>query len=182
MAHNARMATPTWTHTFLRALAECGVQREAARVAGVSTAAVVARRKSDPDFEELFLQALEDSVDLLDNAVRSRALHGVEEPVVYQGQLTPVFERDADGEVVVDVATGRPVQAKNADGSPKWLTITKYSDSLAMFVLKGNRRRLYGDKTEIGNIDGKPLVIDETKKVSRIAALMAMAKDRKDLS
>lgn len=181
MAHNARMANQAWTHNFLRALTETGVARSAAAAAGISTAAVSARRKVDPDFEEAYLQALEDSVDLMDHAARSRALHGVEEPVVYQGQLTPVFERDADGEVVVDVATGRAIQAKNPDGSPKYLTITKFSDTLLMFVLKGNRRRLYGDKTEIGNIDGKPLVIDETKKVSRIAALLAMAKERSDL-
>lgn len=176
------MAHYPWTHTFLRALAETGVQRTAAQAAGISTASVVARRKTDPDFEEAYLQALEDSVDLMDQAARSRALHGVEEPVVYQGQLTPVWERDEHGNLALDPATGNPVQAKNPDGSPKWLTITKYSDSLLMFVLKGNRRRLYGDRTEITGAAGGPVQIDEVKKVSRIAALLAMAKDRKDIS
>lgn len=171
-----------WTHKFLQALAQTGVARAAAQAAGVSTAAVHSRRKVDPDFEEAYLQALEDSIDLLDHAARSRALHGIEEPVVYQGQLTPVFERDAEGEVVVDLATGRPVQARNADGSPKWLTVTKHSDALLMFVLKGNRRRVYGDKTEVTGGNGGPIQVDEVKKASRIAALLALARERKDIA
>lgn len=171
-----------WTHAFLKALSETGVISTAARAANVSTSAVSARRKQDPDFEEAFMQALEDSVDLLDHAARSRALHGTEEPVVYQGQLTPVLEVDADGQPVVDIVTGRAVQAKNPDGSPKWLTITKYSDGLLMFVLKGNRRRLYGDKTEVTGAGGGPIVMDEVKKASRIAALLALARDRKDIA
>jgi hypothetical protein len=176
------MSNYPWTHAFLRALAECGVISTAAKAAGITSAAVSARRKADPGFEELFNQALEDSIDLLDNAVRSRALHGVEEPVVYQGQLTPIWETDANGQVVLDIVTGNPVQARNPDGSPKWLTITKYSDALLMFALKGNRRRLYGDKTEVGGFNGGPIVMDETKKASRIAALLALARDRKDIA
>jgi len=171
-----------WTHAFLKALAETGVISTAARAAHVSTSAVNARRKQDPDFEEAFMQAVEDSIDLLDHAARSRALHGVQEPVVYQGALTPVFEVDEDGQPVLDIVTGRAVQAKNPDGTPKFLTITKYSDSLLMFVLKGNRRRLYGDKTEVTGAGGGPIVMDETKKASRIAALLALARDRKDIA
>jgi hypothetical protein len=171
-----------WTHRFLAALAQTGVASTAAKHVGVSTASVLARRKVDPDFEEAYLQALEESVDLLDSALRSRALHGIEEPVVYQGQLTPVWEIGPDGLPVVDIITGRPVQAKNPDGSPKWLTVTKYSDALLMFALKGNRRRLYGDKQEITGDNGAPIQIDEVKKASRIAALLALAKDRKDIA
>ena len=175
------MDNRTWINPFLKALAECGVISTAARAAGVTSAAVAARRRADPGFEEAFNQALEDSIDLLDHAVRSRALHGIEEPVVYQGQLTPIFERDEHGQVLLDVI-GNPVQARNPDGSPKWLTITKYSDALAIFVLKGNRRRLYGDKTEVTGANGGPIQMDEVKKASRIAALLAMARDRKDIA
>lgn len=176
------MDNRTWINPFLKALAETGVISTAARAAGVTSAAVAARRRADPGFEELFNQALEDSIDLLDQAARSRALHGVEEPVVYQGQLTPVWEVDADGQPVVDIATGKLVQARNPDGSPKWLTVTKYSDALLMFVLKGNRRRVYGDKTEVTGANGGPIQMDEVKKASRIAALLALARDRKDIA
>lgn len=171
-----------WTHSFLRALADTGVQRAACAASGVASSVVNARRKTDADFAEAYDQALEESIDLMDHAARSRALHGVEEPVIYQGQLTPVWERDADGQVVVDIVTGNPVQARNPDGSPKWLTVTKYSDALLMFVLKGNRRRLYGDKTEVTGANGGPIQMDEVKKASRIAALLALARDRKDIA
>jgi hypothetical protein len=175
------MTQRPWVQPFLRALASTGVVSTAAQAVGISSAAVAARRRQDPDFEEACLQALEDSIDLLDNAARSRALHGVEEPVIYQGQLTPVWEQDVSGQQVLDPATGSPVQARNADGSLKWLTVTKYSDALLMFVLKGNRRRLYGDRTEVTGADGGPIKLDETKKASRIAALLALAHGRKDL-
>jgi hypothetical protein len=176
------MDKAVWTNQFLQVLAQCGVAREAARAAGVATTTVAARRKIDPDFEEAYLQALEDSVDLLDSAVRSRALHGIEEPVIYQGQLTPVWEVDADGQPLVDDITGRMIQARNPDGSLKYLTVTKYSDALAMFVLKGNRRRIYGDKTEVMGENGGAIKVDEVKKTSRIAALLAMARERKDIA
>ena len=170
-----------WVNPFLTALAQTGVLRAAAAHAGVSTTAVYNRRKTDDDFAAAYEQAIEDSIDLLDHEARHRALHGVEEPVVYQGQLTPVFERDEQGDIVTSPVSGAPVQARNPDGTPKWLTVTKKSDSLLMFVLKGNRRRIYGDKTEVTGDAGGPIQIDEVKKASRIAALLALAATRKDL-
>ncbi len=60
-------------------------------------------------------------------------------------------------------------------------TVRKYSDSLAQFLLKGYRRRKFGDKQEITGADGGPLaMVDETKKAARVAALLAMAQARKD--
>ena len=58
--------------------------------------------------------------------------------------------------------------------------IRKYSDSLAQFLLKGYRRRKFGDKTEITGADGGALVIDDTARASRIAQLMALAANRKE--
>lgn len=172
----------SWVNPFLRALAATGVVSSACKAAGVSSSAVRARRADDADFEEAYKQALEDSVDLLDHAARSRALHGVEEPVIYQGQLTPIWERDERGDVLIDIVTGAPIQARNPDGSLKFLTVTKYSDTLLMFVLKGNRRRLYGDKTELMGDNGQPIQIDTVKKASRIAALLEMARQRRELA
>jgi hypothetical protein len=58
--------------------------------------------------------------------------------------------------------------------------VTKYSDGLAQFLLKGYRRRKFGDKTEITGADGGALVIDDTARASRIAQLMALAANRKE--
>lgn len=177
---------------FLQEYARCGVIAKAARAAGVSSSAVRLRRSTDADFEALFEQAGEDAVDALDSEARRRALDGVEEPVVYQGALTPVWERDAQGDVLMrqiegpdDPVLGIPtkqwvsVQARNEDGSLKWLSVRKYSDSLLMFQLKGLRRRLYGDKQEITGDNGGPIMMDATTRAARAAALIAVARTRK---
>lgn len=60
-------------------------------------------------------------------------------------------------------------------------TVRKYSDGLAQFLLKGYRRRKFGDRTELTGADGGPLAtVDETAKAARIAALLALAKARQD--
>lgn len=180
------------THHFLQEYARCGVIARAARAAGVSSSTVRLRRETDADFAAAFEQAGEDAVDALDSEARRRALDGVEEPVVYQGALTPVWERDANGNVLTreiegpdDPVLGIPtkqwvsVQARNEDGSLKWLTVRKYSDALLMFQLKGLRRRLYGDKQEITGENGGPIMMDATTRAARAAALIATARTRK---
>lgn len=177
---------------FLQEYARCGVIAKAARASGVSSSAVRLLRASNADFAAAFDQAGEDAVDALDSEARRRALDGVEEPVVYQGALTPVWERDANGDVVMreiegpdDPVLGIPtrqwvsVQARNEDGSLKWLTVRKFSDALLMFQLKGLRRKLYGDKQEITGENGGPIMMDATTRAARAAALIATARTRK---
>lgn len=170
-----------WTNTFLANLAVNGCLAKSARIAGISPASVYQRRQQDPDFAAAVDDAIEDSTDVLELEARRRAVQGVRKPVIYQGQRTPVWATDADGRPVIDPATSLPVQALDASGEPLYLTVTEYSDSLLAMLLKGNRRHKYGDKTEIMGENGKPIVIDETKKVSRIAALLALASARKDI-
>lgn len=60
-------------------------------------------------------------------------------------------------------------------------TVRKYSDSLAMFLLKGYRRKRFGDKTELTGKDGEALIpADDTARASRVAQLMALAAKRKE--
>lgn len=176
------MSTPAWITPFLANLATNGAIAKSARLAGVSPATVAARRRTDDDFAAAMEDAIEDSTDVLELEARRRAVQGVRKPVIYQGQRTPVWATDRDGQVILDPATGLPVQALDADGEPLYLTVTEYSDSLLAMLLKGNRRSKYGDKTEITGADAGPIQIDETKKASRIAALLAMATARKDIA
>jgi hypothetical protein len=167
---------------------------ESCRAVGISYANMMALKAKDADFEAACDEALEEAYDYLEAECRRRAFQGVEEPVVYQGNLTPVFERDANGELVYeDYDTGlrdddgdpvmgrRMRQARDASGKPQWLTVRKYSDPMAMFLMKGYRRRKFGDKQEITGANGGPLsTIDETKKAARLSALLALAQQRKD--
>lgn len=62
-------------------------------------------------------------------------------------------------------------------------TQKRYSDSLLQFLLKGRRRKVFGDKQEITGADGAPLVpeLDEDERARRVARLVALAQSRRDL-
>lgn len=171
---------PPWVQPFLQHLKTSMNMAESARSVGVPYSTVMGLKQRDADFEAACDEALEEACDYLEAEMRRRAFHGVDEPVVYQGSMTPIFERDADGQVVVDEESGAPRQARDAHGNLQWLTVRKYSDSLAVFLMKGYRRRKFGDKQEITGANGGPLsTIDETKKAARISALLALAQQRK---
>lgn len=169
------MKYPPWAMPFLDHLRQSCNIAASARAAGVSSSAVYALRERDGDFKASWDEALEDAYDMLEGEARRRAFEGVEEPVIYQGNQSWLLKRwiDDDGEVHVDY-----VYDTNGNRVP--LTVRKYSDSLAQFLLKGYRRRKFGDKTEITGADGGALVIDDTVRASRIAQLMALAANRKE--
>ena len=110
----ARPATArAWQPAFLAALAEhCNV-RAACRAAGVGREAAYDLRRADPAFAAAWETALEEGVELLEEEVRRRALHGVSEPVFYRGAECG--------------------------------TIQRYSDTLAIFLLKAHRPKVYRD-------------------------------------
>ena len=172
---------PAWTQPFLAHLKTSCNMAESCRAVGVAYGSMMSLKSKDADFEAACDEALEEAYDALEAEARRRAFHGVEEPVVYQGQLTPIFERDASGDVLMDEDTGKPVQARDRHGNLRYLTVRKYSDGLAQFLLKGYRRKKFGDKTELTGANGGALaMVDETKKAARISALLALAQARKD--
>lgn len=56
-----------------------------------------------------------------------------------------------------------------------------HSDSLLSLILKGRRKKVYADRTELAGVPGQPIEIDETSRAARIAALLATGKDRADM-
>lgn len=171
----------SWVVPFLQALASGCTVSEAAQAAGITSSTAYNLRRNDADFAEAWRVALEDSTDVLEREARRRAIDGVEEPVVYQGQLTPVFERDEHGQVVT-TEDGKPVQARNADGSLRWLTVRKPSDALLALLLKGRRKEFSTERTELTGADGAPVAIDATTRAARVAALLQAAKARSDIA
>lgn len=183
--------TPVQQNQFLEALASTGIIASACRTAGVSYATVTALRKSNDDFATAWDIALETATDSLEAEARRRALEGYQEPVIHQGQMTPLWERDPlDGSIVMEqYDTGLRVDDKPSygqrpkqlvvDGVPQWLTIRKHSDSLLQFLLKGNRSKFKdSSKVELTGAGGGPLAIDDTSKAARLATLLAMAAER----
>lgn len=61
-------------------------------------------------------------------------------------------------------------------------TVRKYSDTLAIFLLKAHAPEKYRENTrmELTGADGGPVRISDTERAARIAAILAAAQARKD--
>lgn len=141
-----------WVTPFLEHLRRSANMAESCRAVGASYSAMHALKARDPDFAAAVDEALEEAYDYLEAEARRRAFEGVEEPVTHQGRLTYRLERyiNEDGQE-------RYREVLDDNGQPVPLTIRKYSDSLAQFLLKGYRRKKFGDKTEVTGANGAPI-------------------------
>lgn len=114
--------TPQAQELFLQVLEDTASPKQAAQACGISRRLAFEYKKADLEFRRRWDQAIEVAMDaLLDEAYR-RACIGVEEPVIYQGQLA----------MTRDFQTG--------DERP--LTVRKHSDRLLEVMLKFR----YGDQ------------------------------------
>lgn len=178
---------PTWLNAFLVGLERTGNVSGSARTAGVSPTTAYNLRRDDADVAAAWAEAMEAHVDRCEEEATRRAF-GFEEPVVYQGQLTPVYERDERGQVVLETVDVQgeprmvPVQARNPDGSLKWLSVTKHSDALLLAKLKAHRPIYATTRTEVTGRDGGAMQIDATARRARIASIYAAAKAREGLA
>lgn len=79
-----------WTkrkqHKFLVALRQTANVTAAAELAGVSRSHAYQQRRSDGEFRQAWDDAIEAAVDELEEELRRRALHGVEQPVFFGGK------------------------------------------------------------------------------------------------
>jgi hypothetical protein len=110
---------------FLKAYAKCGAIAEAARLAKVDRGCHYDWMQ-DPDYRREFEAAHETACDMLESECRRRAVEGVEEPVIYQGELQ--YKLDKNGK-----RTNIP------------LSIRRKSDVLLIFLLKAARPEKYRD-------------------------------------
>lgn len=190
------MRPDNWKELFLAALNEIPVRAYAARAAGVDRSTAWRHEQSDKDFAKAVDDAMEGGVDRAEAEMFRRGVVGYEEPVVHQGNLTPIYERDKHGDLVlverrrtvpdVNADSGKrevidmvPVQAKDGEGRPMWLTVRKHSDSLLTLALKGRRKAYSTERQEHTSPDGTMSPVDESTRAARVAQLMASAKARK---
>lgn len=57
-----------------------------AKMFRVNTSTIRKHRKSDPEFDQAVLDAIEDGYDMLEEEARRRAVDGVQEPIYYMGE------------------------------------------------------------------------------------------------
>ena len=101
---------------------------EIAENVNIAARTITMWRHRDREFGEAFADAESQYMDVLEKEAIRRAYSGVTEPVVSAGKLI----MDPDPE-----KAGKP------------LMVRRYSDNLMMFILRGRRRDVYGDKREI---------------------------------
>lgn len=78
----------------------------------------------DPEYRRQFEEAKESAADLLVEEARKRAVDGIDELVIYQGEIQYTF---------------------NCEGETIPVTVKKYSDPLLMFLIRGARPETYRD-------------------------------------
>lgn len=140
-----------WQDAFLSALRETGVVRAACESSGVGRQTVYDLRNRDPEFAARWEEAMEDAADLLEQEAIRRARVGTREPVIYQGKPCGVWVNDAN-EVVPEGTPGSRLIP---------LAVTKYSDTLLIFLLKGIRPEKYRDTAPADTGDALGAVVRE---------------------
>lgn len=113
---------------------------EIAQQIGVSVDLIRDWRREDRQFDDEYREAENAFVDQIDKEAHRRAFQGTQEYVLHQGR------------VVLDPVTGQPMVRRH------------YSDQLAMFILKGRRRDVYGDKSEHTVALTTPEELDDMRK------------------
>lgn len=138
---------------FLCAYVEVGTIDGAARAAKVSQRSHY-NWLTNPKYAESFAWSEDRAIQIMETEAKRRAVHGVEEPVIYQGRLQYEPLRDKYGREVKD-ANGNVVYTN------KPLTVRKPSDVLLMFLLKSKRPQIYRENTsvELAAQGGGPLNI-----------------------
>lgn len=169
--------TPEKLTAFCAALAEtCNVGKACAAV-GIARQTAYEWRNEDPEFAERWDKAMKVGVSALEDEAHRRAFDGVPDPLTHQGQFTYEVEaaRDEDGQIIrAEDGTPKLVRSYGADGKPKIATVQKYSDTLAIFLLKAHNPEKYRDNSKIelaGHVALSEMTEDEIK--AELAALVA---------
>lgn len=151
--------TPEKLTAFCAALSETCNVGKACKAVGISRQTAYGWRDDDPDFAERWDWAMKVGVSGLEDEAHRRGFEGVREPLVHQGQFTYEYERDAAGQVVYDeeargegedrVVLRTPRVKLDEDGHPVVATVRKYSDTLAIFLLKAHAPEKYRENAKI---------------------------------
>lgn len=168
-----------WHDAFLAALREVPIVQHACNAAGIERCTAYRARQADEAFAKAWEEAMEAGVDRAEQEAFRRGVVGFHEPVIDKGRLAYVYER-----VMEDDGTGKLVEVFKVklddQGQPVPLTVRKHSDPLLALILKGRRKAVYADRTELTGADGGPVATDNTVRATRVAALMEAARRRKE--
>lgn len=135
---------------FLETFVTLGSVTKATRVVGIDQSLPYIWNGNDPEFAEAYKRAQRLSAQHLVEEARRRAHEGIEEPVVYKGQISGHWvdsrgrriPMDSSGNLLADDET-----LDNATFIP--LTVPRVSDTLLIFLLKGLDPETFGDRSNV---------------------------------
>jgi hypothetical protein len=173
--------TPEKLTAFCAALSETGQVKKACAAVDISMYTAYEWRKKIPDFAAAWADAMRVAVLGLESEAIRRAVEGVDEPIVHQGQFSHLYDYNAiDPETGEKYAPNFAPVLRDANGNPQYATVKKYSDTMLIFTLKAHDPK-YRDSSKVtvaGDPDA-PLVIDDASAASKLATLLAAAEARK---
>jgi hypothetical protein len=135
-----------WEKKFLAALRLTGNHSAACRAAKIDRTTPYKARAEDPAFAAAYDDALAEACDGLELEARRRAHDGVDEPVIYQGQLCGAWVDPAGAVVARDTPGAKLVP----------LTVKKYSDALLLALLKAHRPERFKDNVKMEHTGSGP--------------------------
>lgn len=164
-----------WQPAFLAALREMPVVQHACNTVGIERSTAYRARLADEAFAKAWEEAMEAGVDRAEQEAFRRGVVGFHEPVIDKGRLCFVYERYLDDD-------GQEQWRMKLDdqGQPIPLTVRKHSDPMLALILKGRRKQVYAERTEVTGADGGPVATDNTVRATRVAALLEAARKRKE--
>lgn len=185
--------TPEKLTAFCAVLAEtCNVSK-ACKAVDISRMTAYDWRTDMPDFADRWDRAMKAGVLGLEDEAHRRAFEGTREPLTHQGQFTYLYERDDQGQVVYDeevegsgdtqTIRRTPRLKLNAQGEPMVATVSKYSDTLAIFLLKAHNPDKYRENSKLelsGHLALGDMSEDEIKAELALLAGHALAKSAED--
>lgn len=125
----AKGRRPLWRTRFLAALSASPNVSAAADAAAVALSTVYAHRAKDPAFRKAWEEAVDRGADALEQALYERGLgRGIERLKFHEGQA------------VIDPRTGQPYLERD------------YSDTAAIFLLKGLRPEKYRERQQVEHV------------------------------
>lgn len=155
--------TPEVQEVFLQVLEDTASPKQAAQVCGISRRLAFEYKQKDLEFRRRWEQSIQIAMDALLEEAYRRAVIGVDEPVIYQGQVS--MTRDA------------------LTGEERALTVKKHSDRLLEVMLKFR----YGDqmadrlkvKVEDTGLDADALLRMPSEERKALTELLAKYKSKR---
>lgn len=119
---------------FLAAFAVTASVHAAGKAAGIDPCQHYRWMQKDPAYAAEFEAAVQQAAQVIEDEAVRRAIHGVEEPVVYRGAFTTIQVRDPN--------------TNQFTGERRILTLNKKSDALLQTLLKAWLPRKYRETIE----------------------------------